>query len=59
VTPILVKPTSQGKLTTPDKGFVPPSDKQAVFLGRLNKVYGGTEATPDGTYHGNVGFIVE
>jgi hypothetical protein len=25
----------------------------------LNKVYGGTADGPEGTYHGNVGFIVE
>jgi pilus assembly protein CpaC len=59
VTPVLVRPTSQSKLTSPDKGFVPASDKQSIFLGRLNKVYGGTAGTPDGAYHGNVGFIVE
>jgi pilus assembly protein CpaC len=59
VTPVLVRPTSQSKLTTPDKGFVPPSDKQSIFMGRLNKVYGGTAGSPDGAYHGNVGFIVE
>jgi pilus assembly protein CpaC len=58
VTPILVRPTTQAKLTSPDKGFDPPTDKQAIFLGRLNKIYGGAEA-PAGTYHGNVGFIVE
>jgi pilus assembly protein CpaC len=59
VTPVLVRPTTQSKLKSPDKGFVPPSDKQAIFLGRLNKVYGGTADAPGGTYHGNVGFIVE
>jgi pilus assembly protein CpaC len=59
VTPVLVRPTTQGKLTSPDKGFVPASDKQAVFLGHLNKIFGGASGTPEGTYHGNVGFIVE
>ena len=58
VTPVLVRPTSQSKLTTPDKGFIPPNDKQAIFFGRLNKVYGSGEA-PQGKYNGNVGFIVE
>ena len=58
VTPILVRPTDQSKLTSPDKGFIPSSDKQAIFFGRLNKVYGSGEA-PQGTYSGNVGFIVE
>ncbi len=59
VTPILVRPTTQGKLTSPDKGFAPPTDKQSIFMGRLNKVYGGAAGAPDGAYHGNVGFIVE
>jgi pilus assembly protein CpaC len=59
VTPVLVRPTSQGKLTGPDKGFAPPNDKNAILFGRLNKVYGNGTDTPDGAYHGNVGFIVE
>ena len=59
VTPVLVKPTNQSALTSPDKGFVAPSDKQIILMGRLNKVYGGTADGPQGTYNGNVGFIVE
>jgi pilus assembly protein CpaC len=59
VTPILVRPTTQAELTSPDKGFDTPSDKQAIFLGRLNKVYGGGANGPNGSYNGNVGFIVE
>jgi pilus assembly protein CpaC len=59
VTPVLVRPTSQSKLTSPDKGFMPPSDKQSIFMGRLNKIYGGSADGPEGTYRGNVGFIVE
>ncbi len=59
VTPILVRPTSPSKLTSPDKNFNPATDKQAIFMGRLNKIYGGGADEPDGTYHGSVGFIVE
>ncbi len=59
VTPILVRPTDQGKLSAPDKGFAPPSDRNGVLFGRLNKIYGGGADAPDGAYHGNVGFIVE
>jgi pilus assembly protein CpaC len=59
VTPILVKPTTQADLTSPDKAFNPATDKQTILLGRLNKIYGGKDAAPQGTYHGNVGFIVE
>jgi pilus assembly protein CpaC len=58
VTPILVRPTSPSKLASPDKNFNPATDKQQIFMGRLNKIYGGADA-PDGTYHGSVGFIVE
>lgn len=57
-TPFLVRPTAERNLASPDQGFNPPTDKQAAFLGRLNKVYGAGEV-PVGTYHGNVGFIVE
>ena len=59
VTPILVRPTSPSKLTSPDKNFNPAPDKQAIFMGRLNKIYGGSADAPDGAYHGSVGFIVE
>jgi pilus assembly protein CpaC len=59
VTPILVKPTSQANLQAPDKGLNPAGDKQTIFMGRLNKVYGGTAEGPAGQYNGNVGFIVE
>jgi pilus assembly protein CpaC len=58
VTPVLVRPTTQAKLTSPDKGFIPANDKQGMFFGRLNRVYGNGEA-PQGSYNGNVGFIVE
>lgn len=59
VTPYLVRPTSEAAMSTPDQNFNPPTDRQAIFLGRLNKVYGGQATAPAGTYHGNVGFIVE
>jgi pilus assembly protein CpaC len=59
VTPILVRPTSASKLTSPDKNFNPAPDKQAIFMGRVNKIYGSGADAPDGTYHGSVGFIVE
>jgi pilus assembly protein CpaC len=59
VTPILVRPTSPSKLTSPDKNFNPATDKEQIFMGRLNKIYGGAADAPDGNYHGSVGFIVE
>jgi pilus assembly protein CpaC len=57
-TPYLVRPTSESQLTTPDEGFNPATDKQAIFMGKMNKVY-GQGAAPNGSYNGNVGFIVE
>jgi pilus assembly protein CpaC len=57
-TPYLVRPTAERNFASPDQAFNPPTDKQAFFLGRLNKVYGAGEI-PLGAYHGNVGFIVE
>ena len=58
VTPYLVHPTGEKQLSSPDDGYNTATDRQTILLGRLNKVYGGGKA-PDGTYHGNVGFIVE
>lgn len=40
VTPYLVDPTHPDKLQTPLDGFVAANDKDALLLGRLNKVYG-------------------
>lgn len=59
VTPYLVRPTDDKHMVSPDEGFNPPTDRQAIFMGRLNKVYGNQQGTPQGTYNGNVGFIVE
>jgi len=39
VTPYLVDPTHPDKLQTPLDGFVTSNDKEALLLGRLNKVY--------------------
>jgi pilus assembly protein CpaC len=59
VTPVLVRPTTEKQLVVPDKNYNPPTDKQAVFLGRMNKIISGSDTAPDGAYHGDVGFIVE
>lgn len=40
VTPYLVDPTHPDKLQTPLDGFQGANDKEAILLGRLNKVYG-------------------
>jgi pilus assembly protein CpaC len=60
VTPYLVKPVSRSLLATPDQGFAPASDAQAILLGNINRVY-GTGNAPDASYQyrGRVGFIYE
>ena len=59
VTPHIVRSVAQKQLQTPDKNFAPANDKQAIIFGRLNKVYGAAGKMPEGTYQGNVGYIVE
>jgi pilus assembly protein CpaC len=59
VTPYIVRPTSDDKLTSPDKNFRPSSDAQAILFGHLNKVYGSGDVVPSGEYTGSVGFIVQ
>lgn len=59
VTPHIVRSVAQKQLLTPDQNFAPSSDKQAIFMGRMNKVYGTSGKGPVGSYNGNVGFIVE
>jgi pilus assembly protein CpaC len=59
VTPYLVGTSTERELATPADNLNEPTDKQAIFFGRLNKVYGAPGKKPEGVYHGNVGFIVE
>jgi pilus assembly protein CpaC len=61
VTPYLVKPVSRSVLATPDQGFSPASDAQAILLGNINRVYGANGTSPDASYQyrGHVGFIFE
>lgn len=63
VTPYLVGPVSRSALATPDQGFAPASDAQSIFLGNVNRVYGGPSDKPAAyappTFEGAVGFIFE
>lgn len=64
VTPYIVNPTTEKKLATPIDRFNNATDLQQFFLGRLNKVYGlpedqGASARNSGSYHGQVGHIIE
>ena len=60
ITPYIVDPVNRRELATPGDGFNLATDHQGYFFGWINKVYGvhgGPE--PNGTYHGNVGFMTE
>lgn len=60
VTPYLVDPTHPDKLQTPIDGFVPADDSEALFLGRLNKVYRGNgEKITSNTLPGPFGHVVD
>ncbi len=60
VTPYLVSPVSAGELETPADGYVPSNDLEAVFLGRLNRVYAAPDATTDDRgWRGPIGFILD
>jgi pilus assembly protein CpaC len=59
VTPYLVRSTGEKQMVTPDKNYNTPTDRQTIFMGRLNKVYGVSGKPPEGEYTGSVGFIVE
>ena len=58
VTPILVRPVARNELAKPDDNFNAASDGAAMFLGRVNRVYGSMQTNkPNGRYHGVVGYI--
>lgn len=59
VTPHIVRSVAQQQLTTPEENFSPSTERQAIFLGRLNKKFSISGKAPQGAYNGNVGFIVE
>jgi pilus assembly protein CpaC len=59
VTPHIVRSVAQQQLTAPDENFQPATERQALFLGQINKKISTTGKAPHGTYNGSVGFIVE
>ena len=59
VTPYIVTPVSARQLVTPIDKAVVATDTQTILFGRLNRVFGSRSGVNKGTYHGNVGFIVE
>jgi pilus assembly protein CpaC len=58
VTAYLVKPTLEKNFAAPTDGFVPPTDLETIFLGRLNAVYSRDTSQPVAAA-GPVGYIVE
>ncbi|RAZ87402.1 pilus assembly protein CpaC [Mesorhizobium hawassense] len=58
ITPYLSRPVARNDLAKPDDNFNAASDGAAMFLGRVNRVYGTMQTDrPPGRYHGVVGFI--
>ncbi|TPI36364.1 type II and III secretion system protein family protein [Mesorhizobium sp. B3-1-6] len=58
ITPYLTRPVARNDLAKPDDNFNAASDGAAMFLGRVNRVYGTMQTDrPAGRYHGVVGFI--
>ncbi|SEQ61884.1 pilus assembly protein CpaC [Faunimonas pinastri] len=55
VTPYLVKPVSPQQLARPGDNYVGPTDSQAYFMNRLNRVYGAAPAAAT-SRAGKVGF---
>jgi len=60
VTPYLVDPTHESKLSDPTEGFVPASDLQSILLGKMTAKYGLSGSTSsDRTLQGPLGFILD
>jgi pilus assembly protein CpaC len=59
VTPFIVAPVNENKLTTPLDTLNLASDRQTILWGRLNRIYGVQGGGAKGVYQGNVGFIIE
>jgi len=58
ITPYLTKPVARNELARPDDNFNPAGDGAAIFLGRVNRIYGTMKTNlPNGRYHGAVGYI--
>ncbi len=60
VTPYLVDPTHESKLSDPAKGFVAASDMQTILMGNLAATYGLSGAgVEEKTLQGPMGFILD
>jgi pilus assembly protein CpaC len=60
VTAYMVDPVAPQRLATPTQGYIPATDFEAIFLGRLNGIYGNrARAASAAAGRGNVGYIVQ
>ncbi|MCP5084272.1 MAG: type II and III secretion system protein family protein [Alphaproteobacteria bacterium] len=59
VTPLIVKPVSEKQIASPLDGLKDSHDLDSIFFGRLHQVYGVSSDELPGTYHGQVGYIIE
>jgi pilus assembly protein CpaC len=59
VTPFIVRPVATGDIPKPTDGFVDASDPAGLFLGRVNRVYGGKDNRPGEGFKAPVGFIAD
>lgn len=59
VTPYTVRPTMRKQLSAPTDGLGAATDREANFLGHINKVYGRETMLPPGDLKGDYGYIVE
>ncbi len=59
VTPYIAKANPAAALARPDDGYADSSDPQAVLLGRLNRIYGGSAGATTSAYRGRAGFVID
>lgn len=58
VTPMIAQP-SQAPIATPVDFYQPSSDAEAIFLGRMESLYGVGGAGQGGQFRGSVGFVLD
>ncbi len=60
VTPYLVEPTHESKLTDPARGMVPASDAEAILMGKILTTYGlAGSGAKEASLQGPMGFILD
>jgi pilus assembly protein CpaC len=59
VTPFIVKPINAKDISKPTDGFVDAADPAGMFLGHVNRVYGGKGNRPSDGFRAPVGFIAD